>query len=419
MWSSREIKMASEIFFDEEFRAEVERLGILQRIKLGNTAVAPSVEEEPPVATDVESVDDTPPASLVEADKPLHSSPAEEVTPRARLAHVKESSARIIQLPLRPREPLEVAGKPLPEDMEKLNIEQEQELFKLIRAGQWAEAQVPADSPELLRMIAEGKTAMGRLVAANLRRVKYIVRDLAPRYPHIPWDDLELQAYIGLMKAAQRFTPSRGLRFSTYATPTMIGEIKRYARDKGETIRPSRTIYSNYSAYKKARSELAQSLSREPTSEEISAHSGIPQKVVDQILLRPTTISISPTDATAEDEDFTVTSIEAPDPYDEFIVNESLKSVMQLLPERERQIIEALFFTDSGGRHCGLSQTEVGKLFGIAQMHVSRLSRGALLTLRDLLEADNPTSQMAKERLRVHKHALQNRDKTKTEAQAS
>src|SRR5438309_11622052 len=116
------------------------------------------------------------------------------------------------------------------------------------------------------------------LVAAHLGLAEYLARRFANRGE--PLDDLVQVASVGLLKAVERFDPDRGLEFSTFATPTIVGELKRHFRDKGWAVRVPRRVQELHLAMGKVVSTLSQDLGRSPTIGEIAERAGASEEEV-------------------------------------------------------------------------------------------------------------------------------------------
>ncbi|MGH9027894.1 MAG: SigB/SigF/SigG family RNA polymerase sigma factor [Acidimicrobiia bacterium] len=192
-----------------------------------------------------------------------------------------------------------------------------------------------------------------------------------------PLDDLVQVAVVGLLKAVERFDPDRGVAFSSFATPTILGELKRHFRDHTWSVRVPRRSQELHLEVREATSRLAQQLGHAPTVAEI-AHEL--QRTPDEILEGMEAASVyrsSPLSVpTGDDEpgfalDERLAAEEHGLPEERVLVDQLVES----LPEREQQIVRLRFFED-------LTQSEIAARLGISQMHVSRLLRKCLLELR-------------------------------------
>ena len=212
------------------------------------------------------------------------------------------------------------------------------------------------------------------LVEMHTPLVRHIARRYADRGE--PFDDVVQAGNIGLINAVDRFEPDRGLAFSTYAVPTIVGAIRRYFRDSTWSVKVPRRLQEMRGRIDSSSDRLAQEFGRSPTIAEIAAHAGIDaQDVLDSLELgrvRETT-SI---DATATGEapladrlgfdDASLAGVE-----DE----ETVRRLLNTLPERERDIVVMRFFD-------GMSQSQIAEHVGLSQMHVSRLLTQSLTRLR-------------------------------------
>jgi RNA polymerase sigma-B factor len=223
--------------------------------------------------------------------------------------------------------------------------------------------------------------ARDQLVALHLPLVEHLARRFRNRGE--PYDDLTQVGTIGLLKAIDRFDPARGVEFSTYATPTVVGEIKRHFRDKGWAIRVPRRLQELRHSLGLAASELAQELGRSPTVREIADRLGAdPERIVEAIESANayTTLSLDAPE-TANDprrHGGQVTAIDGELENVEY--RAALRPLLAKLDEREKQILLLRFFA-------GKTQSQIATEVGISQMHVSRLLTRTLEGLRgDLLE---------------------------------
>ncbi|MFP5326698.1 MAG: RNA polymerase sigma factor SigF, partial [Acidimicrobiia bacterium] len=214
------------------------------------------------------------------------------------------------------------------------------------------------------------------LIEAHIGLAEYLARRFANRGE--PLDDLVQVASLGLLKAVDRFEPERGLEFSTYATHTIVGELKRHFRDKGWAVRVPRRMQELHLRLSAIVSTLSQELGRSPTIPEIAAAAGTSEE---EIL-----------EAMEAGQAYRFTSIDAPVPgeeagslsqtlgeEDEGMADAehrvALSPLIAKLPERQQLILHYRFFE-------GLTQSEIAKRLGISQMHVSRLLARSLAQLR-------------------------------------
>jgi RNA polymerase sigma-B factor len=218
-----------------------------------------------------------------------------------------------------------------------------------------------------------------RLIESHLGLVEYLARRFAGRGE--PLDDLIQVATIGLVKAVDRFDPDRNVEFSTYGTPTIVGELKRHFRDKGWAVRVPRRLQELNLRLGAVISQLSQDLQRSPTVAEIGRAADASEEEVLEALDSTHAYSLISLDAGPDREGLS---------YHEQIgyVDESLESLedrvsvgplLKQLPPRERRMLHMRFFK-------GMTQSEIADELGISQMHVSRLLARTLAGLRDALE---------------------------------
>jgi RNA polymerase sigma-B factor len=223
------------------------------------------------------------------------------------------------------------------------------------------------------------------LVRLHLPLVEHLARRFLNRGE--PYDDLLQVGTIGLIKAIDRFDLERGVEFSTYATPTIVGEIKRHFRDKGWAIRVPRRLQELRIAISAATAELTQSLGRSPTIAEIAARVGVVEEEVLEGLESANAYSTLSLDATESTEDSALSMLDALGEDDEALEGvenrESIRPLLQQLHPREKHILALRFFR-------GMTQSQIATEIGVSQMHVSRLLNRTLQQLRDSL-ADDPS----------------------------
>ena len=221
-----------------------------------------------------------------------------------------------------------------------------------------------------------------RLVDQHIGLVEFLARRFRNRGE--PLEDLVQVGTIGLLKAIDRFDLEREVEFSTYATPTIVGELKRHFRDKGWALRVPRRLQELHLELTKVVSELGQELGRSPTVAEIAKSASISEETVIEGLEIADAYNLQSLDAPLDSEDSGSTSFaEQLGAEDEQLENleyrASLAPEMAKLPERDRTILYLRFFK-------GLTQSEIADKLGISQMHVSRLLNRTLTQLREAFE---------------------------------
>jgi RNA polymerase sigma-B factor len=230
---------------------------------------------------------------------------------------------------------------------------------------------------------AERQRVRGELVELHLPLVEYLARRFRNRGEWL--DDLTQVATIGLIKSIDRFDLDRGVEFSTYATPTIVGEIKRHFRDKGWAVRVPRRLQELKLALTKAIGDLAQREGRAPTVSELATHLKMSEEDVLEGLESAnaySTVSLDAPDSGDDDAPAVADSLGAMDDALEGVeYRESLKPLLEQLPPREKKILLLRFFGN-------MTQSQIAAELGISQMHVSRLLARTLAHLRDGLTAE-------------------------------
>ena len=236
---------------------------------------------------------------------------------------------------------------------------------------------------EQLRGAPEGdprhQRARDALVETHLPLVEHLARRFRNRGE--PYDDLVQVATIGLIKSVDRFDLERGVEFSTYATPTIVGEIKRHFRDKGWAVRVPRRLQELRLALASATSELSQKNGKSPTVAELAAHLKLSEEEILEGLESAnaySTLSLDAGDSSNGDEPMPVSeTLGVEDEGLEGVeYRESLKPMLERLPPREKRILMLRFFKN-------MTQSEIAAEIGISQMHVSRLLARTLAQLRE------------------------------------
>lgn len=222
-----------------------------------------------------------------------------------------------------------------------------------------------------------------RLVEIHLSLAEQIARD----YHHrgVEGDDLQQVALLALVKAVERFDPEFGARFSAFASVSINGEVKRYFRDHGWSVRPPRRTQEAHLNVRRATDELTVQVGRVPTAREVAAYLGC---TVDEVLE-----AMAATDAyradgldapSAHDECMTIgQSLGAEDgSFEHALASESMRISMSNLPLRDQEILRMRFWE-------ARTQSDIAAVIGVSQMHVSRLLRKILDDLRPLVSDDS------------------------------
>jgi RNA polymerase sigma-B factor len=221
-----------------------------------------------------------------------------------------------------------------------------------------------------------------------------LVRSLARRYSYRgeQLEDLVQVGCIGLIKAIDRFDVDRGVELTTYATPNIIGEIKRHFRDKGWSIRVPRGLQELNVKLSKLIEELTVQLERSPTIPELAKAASVEEEEVLEALETGqaySTLSLSAPSSGDDNEDLDpLESLGALEP--EYEVSEDravLAPGLRVLDERERKILHLRFYD-------GLTQSQIAQQVGISQMHVSRLIRRSLEKMRAEIATDTTDTEL-------------------------
>jgi RNA polymerase sigma-B factor len=226
---------------------------------------------------------------------------------------------------------------------------------------------------------AEYAELRNQLVRMHLPLVEHLARRFRNRGE--PLDDLTQVATIGLIKSVDRFDPERGVEFSTYATPTVVGEIKRHFRDKGWAVRVPRRLQELRLALTTATAELSQLHGRSPTVHELAEKLAISEEEVLEGLESANAYSTLSLDVPDTDDESPAVAdtLGAEDEALEGVeYRESLKPLLEDLPPREKRILLLRFFGN-------MTQSQIAQEVGISQMHVSRLLARTLAQLREKL----------------------------------
>jgi RNA polymerase sigma-B factor len=198
-----------------------------------------------------------------------------------------------------------------------------------------------------------------------------------------PLEDLVQVGTIGLIKSVDRFDTARGVEFSTYATPTILGEIKRYFRDKGWAIRVPRRLQELRMSIGSVTGEMSQDLGRSPTPREIAERLEVSvEEVLEGIESANAYATLSLDAGDGGEDGQSNTMLDSLGMDDEGLANvdirESIKPLIEQLQPREKRILLLRFFR-------GMTQSQIAEEIGVSQMHVSRLLNRTLAQLRTSL----------------------------------
>ena len=233
-------------------------------------------------------------------------------------------------------------------------------------------AELPEDDPR-------HASARDELVTMHLPLAAFLARRFRDRGESL--DDLTQVATIGLIKAVDRFDPERGVEFSTFATPTIVGEIKRHFRDKGWAIRVPRRLQELRISIGRATAELSQSTGRSPTVAELAAHLDVSDEEILEGLesaqaYATLSLDASSSEGAEEGGSSLADTLGEDDPgLGEVETRETLHPLVATLPAREQRIIHMRFYEN-------MTQAQIAEQIGVSQMHVSRLLAKSLAQLR-------------------------------------
>ena len=231
------------------------------------------------------------------------------------------------------------------------------------------------EKEELFLKILKGdKDARERYIKGNLRLVLSVIQRFSGNHENL--DDLFQIGCIGLIKAIDNFDATLGVKFSTYAVPMIIGEIRRFLRDNN-ALRVSRSLRD--AAYKamQARETLEKQLGREPTVDEVARQAGLSRREVNAALesvVEPISLE-EPLYTDGGDAMYVIDQVRDPDSEDSWISGLEFRQTVAGLTPREKRIMELRYLR-------GKTQMEVAQEIGISQAQVSRLEKGALNQFR-------------------------------------
>ena len=225
--------------------------------------------------------------------------------------------------------------------------------------------------------------AREQLVMSHLNLVRFLASKFKSRGE--PLDDLIQVGTIGLIKAVDRFDPTRGLEFTTFATPTILGEIRRHFRDKGWSVRVPRRLQELSSKVNQTKEELTKGLHREPSVEEVATALNTTVDEVLEAMESSSAYSSVPLEGGSSGEDDTPSVIDRYVSEDEELALSddrlAIEEAIRDFSPREQEIIRMRFID-------GLTQVEIAKKLGISQVQVSRLLRRTLRKLQEKIDPE-------------------------------
>ncbi|MFP5363350.1 MAG: SigB/SigF/SigG family RNA polymerase sigma factor [Thermoleophilia bacterium] len=251
-------------------------------------------------------------------------------------------------------------------------------------------ASAPCSERELFRRAHRGDE---RSREELTKRFMPLARSLALRYQRSgePLDDLMQVAALGLVKAVRRFDPARDIAFSSYAVPTILGEIKRYFRDRTWAVRVPRSLQELSLRIDRVVSGLSEELHRSPSVKEIAAAvDATEEEVLEALQAGGAYRAVSfeaPAGGAADDAATLAESVGVSESgFDRAEERATLDALLDCVSDREREVLRMRFEQD-------MTQAEIGAAIGVSQMQISRIIRQALQRLRDAAEA--PRRQLA------------------------
>jgi RNA polymerase sigma-B factor len=239
------------------------------------------------------------------------------------------------------------------------------------------------------------RTGDRRMRACAIEHHMPLARRLAMRYQRRPdsLDDLMQVAYLGLVKAVDRFDPERGTRFSSFAIPTITGELRRHFRATAWNLHVPRAVQEDVLVMRRASQQLGQRFGRAPTVAELAEHTGRDIEAVSEALDAHSVQATASLDGPRAPEDGDTTLAELVGEEDarlDLIEHEAtVAPLIRALPERERQILFLRFAYD-------MTQSEIAERIGCSQMQISRLLRRAIARLSQVSDMPQEPPEIAK-----------------------
>lgn len=247
---------------------------------------------------------------------------------------------------------------------------------------------------DVQRLFARSRNGDASARAALIERFLPLARQLARRYARSsePFDDLFQVASLGLVKAVGRFDTDRGVAFSTYAVPTILGELKRHFRDTGWSVHVPRSLHERALAVQRSERALTNRLGRSPRVTDIAEDLGL---TIEEVLAAldagqaHNALSLdAPQESHEGERESLVSTIGATDDGYELIdYSSTIEATIHRLPARDRRVLQLRFGQD-------LTQSQIAVQVGVSQMQVSRIIRRSLGRLRELAD-QTPSAEVA------------------------
>ncbi|HHV60554.1 MAG TPA: SigB/SigF/SigG family RNA polymerase sigma factor [Clostridiaceae bacterium] len=200
----------------------------------------------------------------------------------------------------------------------------------------------------------------------------------------IDYEDINQVASIALIKAVERFKPEIGVKFASFAAPTIIGELKRFFRDKGSVIRIPRRIYESYQKVINARDELTQQLGYVPRVDEIANHLNMSDEAVLEIIESRNVYNMQSFDSNAyENEDVELHEVigENDVSFEKIENRDFIEKILDKLDDSGKSFIKMRYFKN-------MTQKQIAEKLGVSQMYVSRLERKLIKKFQEILKRD-------------------------------
>ncbi len=240
---------------------------------------------------------------------------------------------------------------------------------------------VNMDEAELFLRYIDTKDVFFRnaIVTKYMSLAEFLARKFINR--GVDFEDIYQVACMALIKAVDRFSPEKGVKFVSFATPTILGEIKRFFRDKSSTIKIPRRLYEARQGINKARDELTQELKRIPRADEIAERVGISVETVLEIIEAGSTNSIKSLDQSIyqdNESDLSDTLGYDEKTYEKIENRDFIEKALKAFGEIEREFITLRYLKN-------LTQKQIAEKFGVSQMYISRMEKKILERFRTLL----------------------------------
>jgi len=222
-------------------------------------------------------------------------------------------------------------------------------------------------------------TYRNAIVSKYLPLAEYLARKFINR--GVEFDDIYQVACMALIKAVDRFSPDKGVKFVSFATPTILGEIKRFFRDKSTSIKIPRRLYEARQGVNRARDELTQELKRVPRADEIAAYMGISVETVLEVLEAGSSNSVKSLDQTIyqdNETDLSDTLGYDEKTYEKIENRDFIEKALKQFGDIEREFITLRYINN-------LTQKQIAEKFGVSQMYISRMEKKILDRFRNLL----------------------------------